>query len=103
MKVVKLILLIAENKAAILKYDELKKEEHQKNFNIIKDKPRSLLTEEINKFFVEITKVIAEAEEEIDDPKKNQPGAPFEETQKLKISKKDMQLSKKSTLTQSHS
>jgi hypothetical protein len=51
-----------ENKAALIKYDELKKEELSKNFNVIKDKPRSLLTDEINKFFVEITKVIAETE-----------------------------------------
>jgi len=46
----------------LIKYDELKKEELSKNFNVIKDKPRSLLTDEINKFFVEITKVIAETE-----------------------------------------
>ncbi|KAL4431524.1 hypothetical protein ABPG74_017229 [Tetrahymena malaccensis] len=74
-----------KNKTAILKYDELKKEEYSKNFNIIKDKPRSLLSEEINKFFVEITKVIAETEEQIDNPKLNLPGAPFRETPKLKI------------------
>lgn len=55
-------LFFKENKAALIKYDELKKEELSKNFNVIKDKPRSLLTDEINKFFIEITKVIAEAE-----------------------------------------
>ena len=75
-----------ENKAAIMKYDELKREETSKNFNVIKDKPRSLLTEEMNKFFVEITKIIAETEKEIDEPTISPPGSSFQETPKLKLS-----------------